>query len=112
MSVSHGVELLSRLMIRSRSPIMSTRIIARMSFSVLSAARRLDVVAAAVGVVGPLPLADGFLAVEEQQLDRHGVGPRLEHARQLDQERRARPAVVGADERGTRGTASCRSGRR
>ena len=40
-----------------------------MVLSVPGLLRGLDVVAAAVGVVGALPFADRFLAVEEQQLD-------------------------------------------
>ena len=60
---------------------------------------RLDVVAAAVGVVVAAPFADRLFAVEEQQLDVHRQRARLEHARQLDQQRRAGAAVVGADER-------------
>src|SRR5690606_41120555 len=44
--------------------------------------------------------AEGFLAVEEDDLPGEFTIPCGEHARQLDQERGARTAVVGADERG------------
>ncbi len=69
-----------------------------MSFNVPSLARRLDVVPAAVGVIVALPFDHGFLAVEEEELDRELILTVLQHPGQLDQERRARPAVVGADE--------------
>ena len=98
MSVSHGVELRSRLIRRSRSAIMST---STSAFSDASEPVRFavcHVVAAAVGVVVALPLDDRFLAVEKQQLDRQRIASRLQHARDLEQERRARSAVVGADE--------------
>jgi len=56
-------------------------------------------VAAAVGVVGALPLAGGLFAVEEQQLDGEGqLLPRLDHTRQFQQRRGAAGAVAGADE--------------
>ena len=64
----------------------------------LAAARGLHVVAAAVGGIGGAPLDDGFLAVEEQQLDGERARPILEHAAELEQRGRARPAVAGADE--------------
>ena len=61
--------------------------------------RGLHVVAAAVGVVGAAPLGmTRLFAVEEEQLDRELVLPRLEHAPQLEQRRGGRGAVVGADE--------------
>ena len=62
-------------------------------------ARSFHVVAAAVCMILSLPFDDRFLAVEEEQLDRDTVDSRLQRARELDQERRARTAVVGADER-------------
>ena len=99
MSVSHGVEFASRMNRGERSPIMST---STSAFSVdkrAVLARGVDVVLAAVGVIGPAPVPERrFFAVEEDQLDREGVGARLQHARELDEERRARPAVVCADE--------------
>ena len=53
---------------------------------------------AAVGVVRSLPLANGFLAVEKQQLDRERISACLQHARHLDEERGARAAIVRANE--------------
>src|SRR5436190_12216476 len=61
-------------------------------------ARRLDVAAAAMSVVVSLPLDDGFLAVEEEKLDRQRVAAILERAGELEEERGARSAVAGADE--------------
>jgi hypothetical protein len=50
-------------------------------------------------VIGAGPLGQRrFLAVEEDQLDRVRVLPILQHARQLEQHRRARSAVVRTDE--------------
>jgi hypothetical protein len=46
-----------------------------------------------------LPFDDSLFAIEEQQFDRNGIVSRLQHPRQLDEERRAGSAVVGADER-------------
>ena len=58
-----------------------------------------DVVAAAVGVVGAVPVGQArLLAIEKEQLDGQRVFPRLQHARQLEQKRGARPPVAGADE--------------
>ena len=53
---------------------------------------------AAVGVIGSGPLDDGFLAIEEEQLDRQRIRAGAEHASQFEQERRARSPVVGANE--------------
>ena len=68
-SVSQGVEFDSRMIRRSLSPIMSTRTKRADGLQRPGLPRGLDVVAAAVGVVVALPLADRFLAVEEEQLD-------------------------------------------
>ena len=70
-----------------------------MVFSVPAFFAACDVVAAAVCVVAALPFADRFLSVEEEQLDVHRQGAGLEGARQLDEQRGARSAVVRADER-------------
>ncbi len=98
MSVSHRVEPVSRLIVRSRSPTMSNSTIARTEPQRPVPLGRRHVVAAAVGVIVARPLDHRLLAVEEHKLDREGVLARLQHARQLEQHRGARPAVVGAHE--------------
>ena len=71
-----------------------------------------DVVAAAVGVVGArVPLDDGLFAVEEEELDGQRVPPVLEDAGDFDEERRARSRRRSRRRRRTRETASYRSGR-
>ena len=97
-SVSQGVEFRSRRMRRSRSPIMSTSSIAFSEAKRAALLRYLHVVPAAVGVIGGLPLADGFLAVQKQQLDGERILAILEHPRQFQQECRARAAIVRTDE--------------
>ena len=83
----------------SRSPIMSSRMSALSARQRACLLRRAHVVVAAVGVVRIAPLGvDRFFAVEEEQLDRVFVLPRLEHARQLEHRGRGRRAVAGADE--------------
>ena len=60
---------------------------------------QVHVVPAAVRVVRAIPLGQAcFLAVEEQQLDGQRVLARLEHARELEEERGARCAIARADE--------------
>ena len=79
-SVSHGVEFASRLMTRSA---VADHVDQDERPDVLERAglpRRIDVVAAAVGVIGALPVDDRFLAVEEEQLDR-AAGWRVTSAR-------------------------------
>ena len=61
--------------------------------------RRLDIVAAAVGViVVRVPVDDRLLAVEEQQLDRQRIAPVLEHRASSIRNAVLDPRVVGADE--------------
>ena len=99
MSVSHGVELAFAHEARRTigDHVDQHERFQRRQCSGL--ARGVHVVLAAVGVVGSAPVPQRRLfAVEEDQLDRERIRARLQHAREFDEERGARPAVVRADE--------------
>ena len=87
-SVSHGVELLSRLKTRF---LVADHVDQDQRLDLLQRAglrAAVDVVPAAEGVPG-VPLAERLFAVEEQDLDRQRVLAVLQHPRQLDQKRGA-----------------------
>ena len=58
----------------------------------------LDIVAAPIGVIVADPVDDRFFSVQKHHLHRQRVSSCLQHARELDEKRRARSAVVRADE--------------
>ena len=111
MSTSQGVEFASRRMrqIAVADHVEQDERLERRERAGLL--RRLHVVAAAVGVVvaAPVPSRASSPSRNSSSIV-NSFGRCFQHASELEQRRRGRGAVVGADEAEVRGTAWCRSG--